>query len=105
MLEVLANSAVGSGVVRSKIPTLVGAHYDNPAMSLHNIVKDLDLALAAGAEVGVELPATNARARALRAGPRRRSGVEGLLRGGPGDGAAGRVGADPRASTGVSIRS
>jgi 3-hydroxyisobutyrate dehydrogenase-like beta-hydroxyacid dehydrogenase len=58
MLEVLANSAVGSGVVRSKIPTLLKRDYDNPAMSLHNIVKDLDLALAAGAEVDVELPAT-----------------------------------------------
>lgn len=58
MLEVLANSAVGSGVVKSKIPMLVGRDYDHPAMSLHNIVKDLDLALTAGAEVGVELQAT-----------------------------------------------
>ena len=58
MLEVLGNSAVGSGAVRSKIPTLSARAYDNPAMSLHNIVKDLDLALAAGAAVDVELPAT-----------------------------------------------
>lgn len=58
MLEVLGNSAVGSGAVKSKIPTLSARAYDNPAMSLHNIVKDLDLALAAGAAVEVELPAT-----------------------------------------------
>jgi 3-hydroxyisobutyrate dehydrogenase-like beta-hydroxyacid dehydrogenase len=58
MLEVLANSAVGSGVVKSKIPTLLKRDYGNPAMSLHNIVKDLDLALTAGAQVEVELPAT-----------------------------------------------
>lgn len=58
MLEVLGNSAVGSGVVKRKIPTLLARSYDDPAMSLHNIVKDLDLALAAGAEVDVELPAT-----------------------------------------------
>jgi 3-hydroxyisobutyrate dehydrogenase-like beta-hydroxyacid dehydrogenase len=58
MLEVLGNSAVGSGVVKGKIPTLMARSYDNPAMSLHNIVKDLDLALMAGAEVDVELPAT-----------------------------------------------
>ncbi len=64
MLEVLGNSAVGSGVVRRKIPTLSARSYDNPAMSLHNIVKDLDLALMAGAEVDVELPATK-RAREL----------------------------------------
>jgi 3-hydroxyisobutyrate dehydrogenase-like beta-hydroxyacid dehydrogenase len=58
MLEVLANSAVGSGVVRGKVPSLKARSYDPPAMSLHNIVKDLDLALIAGAEVDVELPAT-----------------------------------------------
>lgn len=64
MLEVLANSAVGSGVVKGKTPTLMARSFDNPAMSLHNIVKDLDLALMAGAEVDVELPAT-ARVREL----------------------------------------
>jgi 3-hydroxyisobutyrate dehydrogenase len=58
MMEVLNNSAVGSGVVRGKIPTLAERIYDPPAMSLHNIVKDLDLSLAAGREVDVELPAT-----------------------------------------------
>jgi 3-hydroxyisobutyrate dehydrogenase-like beta-hydroxyacid dehydrogenase len=58
MLDVLAGSAVGSGVVRSKIALLKARDYGNPAMSLHNIVKDLDLALRAGAEVAVELPAT-----------------------------------------------
>jgi len=60
MLEVLGNSAVGSGVVKGKIPTLAVRSYDNPAMNLHNIVKDLDLALSAGQEVDVELPATQA---------------------------------------------
>ena len=45
MLEVLANSAVGSGVVKGKIPMLKARSYDHPAMSMHNIVKDLDLAL------------------------------------------------------------
>jgi 3-hydroxyisobutyrate dehydrogenase-like beta-hydroxyacid dehydrogenase len=64
MLEVLGNSAVGSGVVRGKTPTLSARSYDKPAMSLHNIVKDLDLALMAGAEVDVELPVTQ-RAREL----------------------------------------
>jgi 3-hydroxyisobutyrate dehydrogenase-like beta-hydroxyacid dehydrogenase len=58
MLEVLGNSAVGSGVVKGKIPTLAARVYDPPAMSLHNIVKDLDLALSAGQEVDVDLPAT-----------------------------------------------
>lgn len=58
MLEVLGNSAVGSGVVKGKIPTLVVRDYENPAMSLHNIVKDVDLALMAADGVGVELPAT-----------------------------------------------
>jgi 3-hydroxyisobutyrate dehydrogenase-like beta-hydroxyacid dehydrogenase len=58
MLEVLSNSAVGSGVVKGKLPTLAARVYDPPAMSLHNIVKDLDLSLAAGREVDVELPAT-----------------------------------------------
>ena len=58
MLDVLANSAVGSGVVKSKISLLKSRNYGNPSMSLHNIVKDLDLALTAGAEVDVELPAT-----------------------------------------------
>lgn len=58
MLEVLGNSAVGSGVVRGKIPTLAARIYDPPAMSLHNIIKDLDLALAAGETADVELPAT-----------------------------------------------
>ncbi len=58
MLDVLANSAVGSGVVKGKIPSLSARIYDNPAMSLHNIVKDLDLALTAADGVGVELPAT-----------------------------------------------
>jgi 3-hydroxyisobutyrate dehydrogenase-like beta-hydroxyacid dehydrogenase len=58
MLDVLAGSAVGSGVVKSKIALLKARDYGHPAMSLHNIVKDLDLALRAGAEVDVELPAT-----------------------------------------------
>lgn len=58
MLDVLAGSAVGSGVVKSKVGLLKARTYGNPAMSLHNIVKDLDLALKAGAEVDVQLPAT-----------------------------------------------
>jgi 3-hydroxyisobutyrate dehydrogenase-like beta-hydroxyacid dehydrogenase len=58
MLEVLGNSAVGSGVVKSKIPSLAARDYDHPGNSLHNIAKDLDLALAAGKQAGVELPAT-----------------------------------------------
>jgi 3-hydroxyisobutyrate dehydrogenase-like beta-hydroxyacid dehydrogenase len=58
MLEVLRDSAVGSGVVKGKIASLVMRDYDHPAMSLHNIVKDVDLALMAADGVGVELPAT-----------------------------------------------
>lgn len=58
MLEVLRDSAVGSGVVKGKIPSLAIRDYDHPAMSLHNIVKDVDLALMAAEGVGVELPAT-----------------------------------------------
>ena len=57
MLEVLASSAVGSDVVKRKAVTLAAREYA-PAMSLHNIVKDLDLALAAAAGVGVDVPAT-----------------------------------------------
>jgi 3-hydroxyisobutyrate dehydrogenase-like beta-hydroxyacid dehydrogenase len=59
MLDVLANSAVGSGVVKSKIALLKARAYDDVAMSMHNIVKDLDLALTAGVEVDVDLPATS----------------------------------------------
>ena len=58
MLEVLGNSAVGSGVVTGKIPSLRARDYEHPGNSLHNIAKDLDLALAAGRQAGVELPAT-----------------------------------------------
>ncbi len=58
MLDILAGSAVGSGVVKSKIGLLKSRDYGNPAMSLHNIVKDLDLSIKAGAEVDVDLPAT-----------------------------------------------
>jgi 3-hydroxyisobutyrate dehydrogenase-like beta-hydroxyacid dehydrogenase len=58
MLEVLRDSAVGSGVVKGKIPSLAIRDYDRPAMSLHNIVKDVDLALMAAHGLGVELPAT-----------------------------------------------
>ncbi len=58
MLDVLARSAVGSGVVKGKIAMLKARDFANPAMSLHNIVKDVDLALAAGEEAGVDLPAT-----------------------------------------------
>ena len=54
--------------------------YDNPAMSLHNIVKDLDLALAAGGEVGVELPATKWVRELYEPGHGRRFRVERLLR-------------------------
>ena len=74
-------------------------------MSLHNIVKDLDLSLAAGREVDVELPATQRIRelydRGLAAGYR----MEGLLSAGAGDGSAGRTGAqgDGRV-TEVSIR-
>jgi 3-hydroxyisobutyrate dehydrogenase-like beta-hydroxyacid dehydrogenase len=64
MLDILAGSAVGSGAVKSKIALLKARDYDHPAMSMHNIVKDLDLALMAGAEVDVDLPATK-RAREL----------------------------------------
>jgi 3-hydroxyisobutyrate dehydrogenase-like beta-hydroxyacid dehydrogenase len=58
MLDILANSAVGSGAVKSKVDLLKARDYGNPAMSMHNIVKDLDLALKAGAEVDVDLQAT-----------------------------------------------
>ena len=58
MLEVLENSAVGSGVVKGKIPLLLARDYDHAAMNMHNIVKDVDLALMAADTVGVDLPAT-----------------------------------------------
>lgn len=58
MLDVLGESAVGSGVVKGKIPSLAARRYDQPGNSLHNIAKDLGLALAAGEEAGVDLPAT-----------------------------------------------
>lgn len=58
MLEVLGNSAVGSGVVKGKIPSLLARDYDHPAMNMHNIAKDVDLALTAADGVGVDLPAT-----------------------------------------------
>jgi 3-hydroxyisobutyrate dehydrogenase-like beta-hydroxyacid dehydrogenase len=58
MLEVLGNSAVGSGVVKTKIPLLLDRDFDHPAMSMHNIVKDVDLALDAARGVGADMPAT-----------------------------------------------
>jgi 3-hydroxyisobutyrate dehydrogenase-like beta-hydroxyacid dehydrogenase len=58
MLEVLGNSAVGSGVVKTKIPLLLDRDFDHPAMSMHNIAKDVDLALKAAQGVGVDMPAT-----------------------------------------------
>ena len=58
MLDVIGNSAVASGAVKGKSLTLAARDYENPAMSMHNIAKDLDLALEAAAGVGVELPAT-----------------------------------------------
>jgi 3-hydroxyisobutyrate dehydrogenase-like beta-hydroxyacid dehydrogenase len=58
MLEVLGDSAVGSGVVKTKIPLLLDRDFDHPAMSMHNIVKDVDLALRAAEGVGVNMPAT-----------------------------------------------
>lgn len=58
MLEVLSASAVGSQVVTGKAPSLAARVYDKPAMSMHNIAKDLDLALGSAAELDVELPAT-----------------------------------------------
>jgi 3-hydroxyisobutyrate dehydrogenase len=58
MLEVLGHSAVGSQVVTGKIPSLSVRSYDKPAMNMHNIVKDLDLALSAAEGVDVRLPAT-----------------------------------------------
>jgi 3-hydroxyisobutyrate dehydrogenase-like beta-hydroxyacid dehydrogenase len=59
MLEVLGHSAVGSQVVTGKIPSLSIRSYDKPAMNMHNIVKDLDLALAAAKGIDVRLPATD----------------------------------------------
>jgi len=58
MLEVLGQSAVGSGAVRTKIPLLKDRDYNHPAMNMHNMTKDVDLALQAAGWVGVDLPAT-----------------------------------------------
>ncbi|MBC7293408.1 MAG: NAD(P)-dependent oxidoreductase [Thermoleophilia bacterium] len=44
--------------------TLASRSFDEPAMSLHNMLKDLDLALQAAGQVNVEMPAT-ARVREL----------------------------------------
>jgi 3-hydroxyisobutyrate dehydrogenase-like beta-hydroxyacid dehydrogenase len=59
MLEVISNSVVGSPLVKYKAGPLGDRNYA-PAFLLGLMVKDLDLALAAAAENGVELPTTKA---------------------------------------------
>ena len=93
MLEVLGNSAVGSGVVKSKIPTAHGARLRQPGDEPAQHRQGPRPGAAAGAEVDVELPATKRVARAVRPGAGGWARVEGLLRGRARDGAAGRAGA------------
>lgn len=59
MLEVISNSVVGSPLVKYKAGPLGERNYA-PAFLLGLMIKDLDLALAAAAENGVELPTTKA---------------------------------------------
>ncbi|MBU2601299.1 MAG: NAD(P)-dependent oxidoreductase [Actinobacteria bacterium] len=59
MLEVIGNSVVGSPLVKYKSGPLGDRNYA-PAFLLGLMIKDLDLALAAAAENGVELPTTKA---------------------------------------------
>ncbi|MHB1343826.1 MAG: NAD(P)-dependent oxidoreductase [Thermoleophilia bacterium] len=59
MLEVISNSVVGSPLVKYKAGPLGERNYA-PAFLLGLMIKDLDLALAAAAEKGVELPTTKA---------------------------------------------
>lgn len=59
MLEVISNSVVGSPLVKYKAGPLGDRNYA-PAFLLGLMIKDLDLALAAAAENGVELPTTKA---------------------------------------------
>ena len=59
MLEVISNSVVASPLVKYKAGPLAARNY-NPAFLLGLMIKDLDLALATAAEVGVELPITKA---------------------------------------------
>jgi 3-hydroxyisobutyrate dehydrogenase-like beta-hydroxyacid dehydrogenase len=58
MLEVLCNSAVGSPMVTRKAQSLAARSYDKPHLSMHNMAKDLDLALDAAEDLEVQLPTT-----------------------------------------------
>ena len=59
MLEVIANSVVGSPLVKYKAGPLAACNY-NPAFLLRLMIKDLDLALAMADESGVTMPITKA---------------------------------------------
>jgi 3-hydroxyisobutyrate dehydrogenase-like beta-hydroxyacid dehydrogenase len=59
MIEVISNSVVASPLVKYKAGPLTARNY-NPAFLLGLMIKDLDLALATAAGVGVELPTTKA---------------------------------------------
>ncbi len=59
MLEVISNSVVGSPLVKYKAGPLGDRNFA-PAFLLGLMIKDLDLALTAAAENGVELPTTKA---------------------------------------------
>lgn len=57
MIEVISNSSVGSPLVKYKAGPLTARNFA-PTFSIGLMVKDLNLALAAASEVGVELPVT-----------------------------------------------
>ena len=57
MIEVVSNSVVGSPLVKYKSGPLAARNF-SPAFKLKLMIKDLDLALAAAKEAGVDLPIT-----------------------------------------------
>jgi len=59
MLEFLSNSVMGSPYVRFKSASLPARDFD-PAFRMDMMVKDLDLALGAGRDAGMELPTAQA---------------------------------------------
>jgi len=65
--EAIELNAVCSGVTRNKIPGMVSGSFE-PHFSLKHMFKDIQLAIGAGADAGLEMPAANAVAAALMAG-------------------------------------
>lgn len=66
-VEALMQHGVRSGLANMKVPAMIAGDFE-PRFALKHMFKDVQLALGAGREAGVELPVTAASAGALMAG-------------------------------------